>query len=97
MKILAFIESQDGDVKKTGLEIASYSRAVADARGYDLVGVGFNINNTKILESYGIDKFYNIETKEDDVIVSTVVEKLNVTSNNDSPKKKKKVQKQISM
>ena len=65
MKILAFIESQDGDVKKTGLEIASYSRAIADARGYELVGVGFNINNTKILESYGVDKFYNIETKED--------------------------------
>ena len=50
MKILAFIESQDGDVKKTGLEIASYSRAIADAKGYELVGVGFNINNTKILE-----------------------------------------------
>ena len=65
MKILAFIESQDGDVKKTGLEIASYSRAIADAKGYELVGVGFNINNTRILESYGVDKFYNIETKED--------------------------------
>ena len=61
MKILAFIESQDGDVKKTGLEIASYSRAIADAKGYELVGVGFNINNSKILESYGVDKFYNIE------------------------------------
>ena len=65
MKILAFIESQDGDVKKTGLEVASYSRAIADAKGYELVGVGFNINNSKILESYGVDKFYNIETKED--------------------------------
>ena len=65
MKILAFIESQDGDVKKTGLEIASYSRAIADAKGYELVGVGFNINNSKILESYGVDKFYNIETKEE--------------------------------
>ena len=27
MKILAFIESQDGNIKKTGLEIASYARA----------------------------------------------------------------------
>ena len=41
MKILAFIESQDGDVKKTGLEIASYARAIADAKGFELVGVGY--------------------------------------------------------
>ena len=63
MKILAFIESQDGKIKKTGLEIASYARAIADAKGFELVGVGFNINNSKILGSYGVDKFYNIETK----------------------------------
>ena len=49
MKILAFIESQDGNIKKTGLEIASYARAIADAKGYELVGVGFNINNAKYL------------------------------------------------
>ena len=57
MKTLAFIESQDGDIKKTGLEIASYARAISDAKGFELVGVGFNINNTRILESYGVDKF----------------------------------------
>ena len=45
MKTLAFIESQDGDIKKTGLEIASYARAISDAKGFELVGVGFRINN----------------------------------------------------
>ena len=65
MKILAFIESQDGNIKKTGLEIASYARAISDAKGFELVGVGFNIENAKILESDGVDKFYNIEKKED--------------------------------
>ena len=36
MKILAFIESQDGSIKKTGLEIA-YARVIADAKGFELV------------------------------------------------------------
>ena len=49
MKILAFIESQDGNIKKNGLEIASYARAIADAKGFELVGVDSILTVAKYL------------------------------------------------
>ena len=41
MVVLVFIESQAGVVRKSGFEVASYGRAIADVKGISLVGVGF--------------------------------------------------------
>ena len=65
MAVLVIIESHEGIIKKTGLELASYGRAIADARGISLIAVGFNLYDHQVLNEYGVDKFYNIDTKGD--------------------------------
>jgi electron transfer flavoprotein alpha subunit len=62
MSIVVFIESQNEVIKKSGLEVASYGRAVADLTGDSLVAVVFNLKNTGILNSYGVDKIYSVNT-----------------------------------
>ena len=63
MVVLVFIESQAGVVRKSGFEVASYGREIADVKGISLVGVGFNLEQTEMISRYGVDKLYNINTQ----------------------------------
>ena len=65
MTVLVVIESELGQIKKNGLELASYGRKIADDQGITLTAVGFNIKNYDVLSKYGVDKLFNIETGED--------------------------------
>ena len=65
MTILVVIESELGKIKKSGLELASYGRKIADYKGLKLTAVGFNIEDYSVLNKYGVDKLYNVETGED--------------------------------
>ena len=65
MTVVVFIESQDGVIKKASLEAISYGRSIADNQGHDLIGVGFSIKDFQVLNSYGLDKLYNIDTQGD--------------------------------
>ena len=65
MTILVVIESELGKIKKSGLELASYGRKIADDKGLKLTAVGFNIEDYSTLNKYGVDKLYNVETGED--------------------------------
>jgi len=65
MTILVVIESELGKIKKSGLELASYGRKIADDKGLKLTAVGFNIQDYSVLNKYGVDKLYNVETGED--------------------------------
>ena len=65
MAILVVIESELGKIKKSGLELASYGRKIADDKGLKLTAVGFNIEDYSVLNKYGVDKLYNVETGED--------------------------------
>ena len=65
MAVVVFIESFEGEIKKAGYELASYGRAISDAKKVELIAVGFNLVDTKSLSNYGVDKLYNIDTKED--------------------------------
>ena len=65
MTILVVIESEFGKIKKSGLELASYGRKIADDKGLKLTAVGFNIEDYSVLNKYGVDKLYNVETGED--------------------------------
>ena len=65
MTILVVIESELGKIKKSGLELASYGRKIADDKGLKLTAVGFNIEDYSALNKYGVDKLYNVETGED--------------------------------
>jgi len=62
MSIVVFIESQNGVIKKSGLEVTSYGRAIADLNGDSLVAVVFNPESTVILNSHGVDKIYSVNT-----------------------------------
>ena len=64
MTILVVIESELGKIKKSGLELASYGRKIADDNGLKLTAVGFNIEDYSTLNKYGVDKLYNVETGE---------------------------------
>ena len=50
MAVVVYIESQDGVIKKAGLEVVSYGRSIADDQGLKLSGVGFNIKDIEVLE-----------------------------------------------
>jgi len=65
MTVVVFIESQEGVIKKASLEAISYGRSIADNQGYNLIGVGFSIKDFQVLNSYGLDKLYNIDTQGD--------------------------------
>ena len=60
MSVIAFIESENNVIKKSGWEAASYGRAVADAISTSLITVTFNQENTDTLAEYGVDKIVNI-------------------------------------
>ena len=49
MTILVVIESELGKIKKSGLELASYGRKIADDKGLKLTAVGFNIEDYSVL------------------------------------------------
>ena len=65
MTILVVIESELGKIKKSGLDLASYGKKIADDKGLKLTAVGFNIEDYSVLNKYGVDKLYNVETGED--------------------------------
>ena len=65
MSVVVYVESQNGVIKKAGLEVASYGRAIANATNTSLIAVTFNTNDSSVLNSHGVDKVYNINTAED--------------------------------
>ncbi|MDC0125701.1 electron transfer flavoprotein subunit alpha/FixB family protein [Flavobacteriaceae bacterium] len=65
MSVVVYVESQNGVIKKAGLEVASYGRAIANAANTSLIAVTFNTNDSSVLNSHGVDKVYNIKTAED--------------------------------
>jgi len=65
MSVVVYVESQNGVIKKAGLEVASYGRAIANATNTSLIAVTFNSNDSSVLNSHGVDKVYNINTAED--------------------------------
>jgi len=65
MSVVVYVESQNGVIKKAGLEVASYGRAIANATNTSLIALTFNTNDSSVLNSHGVDKVYNINTAED--------------------------------
>ena len=87
MAVVVYIESQDGVIKKAGLEVVSYGRSIADDQGLKLIGVGFNIKDIQVLELYGLDQLYNIDTQGDSYFdveryssnISSIIDKENTS------------------
>jgi electron transfer flavoprotein alpha subunit len=60
MSVLVYIESEQGNFKKSALEVASYGKAVANQLGTEVTAVTFNANDASELSKYGVDKVLNI-------------------------------------
>ena len=65
MSIVVYIESQNGIIKKAGLEVASYGRAMANTLNSSLSAVVFNADDVSTLSNYGVDKVLSVKITED--------------------------------
>ena len=63
MSVIVYIETQDQEIKKSSLEVASYGRAIADAQETSLVAVTFGLENGSALKQYGVDTIINVPTE----------------------------------
>lgn len=61
MSVLVYTESENGEFKKTALEVASYAKGVADMLGSSVTAVAVNGGDTAALGTYGVDKVLNIK------------------------------------
>lgn len=63
MSVLVYTESEQGTLKKTALEVASYAKAVANQLGTTVTAVAINVDDTSALGNYGVDKVLNIKSE----------------------------------
>ncbi|WP_282122969.1 electron transfer flavoprotein subunit alpha/FixB family protein [Algibacter mikhailovii] len=61
MSVLVYTESEQGQLKKSALEVASYAKAVANQLGTTVTAVTINANNTDALGNYGVDKALSVK------------------------------------
>ena len=61
MSVLVYTESEQGQFKKTALEVASYAKGVDKMLGVSVTAVAFNAEDTSTLATYGVDKVLNVK------------------------------------
>lgn len=61
MSVLVYTESENGEFKKTALEVASYAKGVADMLETTVTAVAVNAEDTAVLGTYGVDKVLAIK------------------------------------
>ena len=61
MSILIYAESEQQKLKKTGFELASYAKAIADQMETTVTAVTINADNTSELGKYGVSKVLNVQ------------------------------------
>ena len=60
MSVLVYTESEKGKIKKAGLEVVSYAKAVADQLGTTVTAVTINADNAADLGNYGASKVLSV-------------------------------------
>ena len=60
MSVLVYIESEQGKLKKSALEVASYGKAIANQLGINVTAITFNMSDASELGTYGVDKIMNV-------------------------------------
>ena len=56
MSVIAYIETNNGDAKKSAFEVISYAKNISDQLSTELIIVAINIKNTNEISNYGPDK-----------------------------------------
>ena len=62
MAIIVYLETENGNFKKTALEVSSYGRKLADEMKTNLYGITFNAVDPLKIQKYGVEKLINIKT-----------------------------------
>ncbi|MFD2551989.1 electron transfer flavoprotein subunit alpha/FixB family protein [Bizionia sediminis] len=60
MSVLVYTESEQGQFKKTALEVASYAKAVAEQMNTSVTAITFNAGDTSVLGQHGVDKVLKV-------------------------------------
>ena len=60
MSVLIYAESDNGKIRKSAFEIASYAKGVADALGTTVTAVTINSSNASELGAYGVSKVLEV-------------------------------------
>ena len=60
MSVLIYAESENGKLKKTAFEVASYAKGVADALGTSVTAVTVNVSDANELGTYGVSKILQV-------------------------------------
>lgn len=64
MSVLIYIDSENGKLKKSAFEVASYAKALADKQGTSVVAVAINVDDATALGTYGVNKVVNIKNEK---------------------------------
>ncbi|MBD0832975.1 electron transfer flavoprotein subunit alpha/FixB family protein [Aestuariibaculum sediminum] len=64
MSVLVYTESEQGKLKKTAFEVASYAKAVAEQLGTTVTAITINADDTSPLSNYGVDKVLTVTSSE---------------------------------
>jgi len=62
MAIVVYLETENGNFKKSALEGSSYGRKLADQTKTNLHGIAFNSSDPHKIQKYGVEKLINIKT-----------------------------------
>ena len=62
MAIVVYLETENGNFKKSALEVSSYGRKLADETKSNLYGIAFNSDDPLKIQKYGVEKLINIKT-----------------------------------
>ncbi|MCF8715913.1 electron transfer flavoprotein subunit alpha/FixB family protein [Joostella atrarenae] len=61
MSVLVYTETENGKLKKTALEVASYAKGIADMLGTDVTAVTINADDASELGKYGVAKILSVK------------------------------------
>src|SRR5690625_2459936 len=64
MPVLVYTESENGKIKKTGLEAVSFARAIADKMGTQVTAVCVNAQDAETLGKYGASKVLEVQNEK---------------------------------
>ena len=62
MSVLVYSESENGKLKKSSFETASYGKALSEKLGSKLICASFNCSDSELLNKYGADKIVHVES-----------------------------------
>ncbi|MGB1170430.1 MAG: electron transfer flavoprotein subunit alpha/FixB family protein [Flavobacteriaceae bacterium] len=65
MSVLIYAESENGQLKKIALELASFGKAIADQLNTNLVAVTINCENNDLLGNYGVNEVLAVSQQGD--------------------------------